>query len=329
MTFLSGSICSARSGGCRRARTVKQSHREPECNRPRPVRAFGMTRRTAPFRALAAARRTFATSTKPPQGAYFAGEHLSVKPSSHPHIAFLELHRPSHRNALSKKSVAELEACLASIAASPPRALVVHSSDPRAFCAGADLKERATIPESAAVATTSRLRSALTCLSAIPTPSVAAVAGPARGGGAELALACDVRVVGRDASFALPEALLGIIPGAGGTQRLPRAVGAARALEMIWSGRAVCAEEAVAIGLAQFATEGDGCATERAVEIASGFARAGPRAVALVKRVIVDGAAVGLDEAMEVEWERYLETLGSKEREEGIRAFNEKRTPEF
>ncbi|MBV9382702.1 MAG: enoyl-CoA hydratase/isomerase family protein, partial [Streptosporangiaceae bacterium] len=164
-------------------------------------------------------------------------------------IAVIRLDRPP-MNALNAQLTAELAAAAAQVTRDPEiRAVIIYGGE-KVFAAGADIKEMAEAGYAFMVERSGRLQAALSDLAAIPKPVVAAIAGYALGGGLELALCADFRVVGENARLGQPEILLGVIPGAGGTQRLPRLVGPARAKDMIFTGRQVAAPEALAIGLA-------------------------------------------------------------------------------
>lgn len=178
---------------------------------------------------------------------------------------------------------------------------------------------------------------AFTSLAALPMPTIAAIDGVALGGGAELALACDLRVVGPGAALAFPEARLGIIPGAGGCARLPHLVGAARALDLIATCRRVGPDEAVALGLAEYrATEEDeragtghagthGAADARALALAAAISSAAPLALRAAKAAVVGGAGLDVSAALALEAACYGRLLGTKDRLEGLAAFGEKR----
>ncbi|MDQ4061720.1 MAG: enoyl-CoA hydratase-related protein, partial [Pseudomonadota bacterium] len=211
--------------------------------------------------------------------------------------------------------------------ASDARALLVTGAGPRAFCAGADIKElrgRGLMEQKRGA----ELGQAVFAkLDTLPVPSVAAINGFAFGGGLELALACTFRLATANAKMGLPEIKLGLIPGYGGTQRLPRAVGEARALEMIMTGRAVGAEEALRIGLVHRLVDGDpveaGLAFAREITgyslPALGFARAA------VRRAL----DLSLNEGLKVEAELSTLAFQTRDAEEGMAAFVEKRKPAF
>lgn len=173
------------------------------------------------------------------------------------------------------------------------------------------------------------LRNAFAAVADLPMPTIAAVDGFALGGGAELALACDLRVCGRDAQFAFPETRLGIIPGAGGTQRLPRLLGRSRAKELIFTGRRVDAHEALRIGLVDHFADEPSC-VEAALALARDVAAAGPIALRQAKAAMDWGMDCGdVNTGLKIEGSCYAQVLPTKDREEGLRAFVEKRPPQF
>ena len=246
-------------------------------------------------------------------------------------LCVLTLDRPAARNALGRALLCQLEALLDEVrsgalsgGASAPRALVVSSAVPGVFCSGADLRERASMSRAEAALFVGRLRAAFSAIAALPLPTAAAIDGAAVGGGLELALACDFRVAGEGAALGLPETALAIIPGAGGTQRLPRLIGAPRAKELIFTGRRVGAAEAVAMGLACRAAPSGG-----AVEGALALLRAGPVALRAAKEAVDLGGAVGLAEGLAVEAACYAQVLPTADRLEGLAAFKEKRQPVY
>lgn len=268
-------------------------------------------------------------STSPPEARL---THLSGSDSG---LCVLTLDRPASKNALGRALLSQFEALLDEVragalagGASSPRALILVSAVPGVFCAGADLRERAGMGRGEAALFVGRLRAAFSALAALPLPTVAAIDGAALGGGLELALACDFRVVGEGAALGLPETALAIIPGAGGTQRLPRLIGAARAKELIFTGRRVGAAEAVALGLACRAAPRDG-AVEGALALARGVRGAGPVALRAAKEAVDVGGAVGLAEGLAVEAACYAQVMPTADRLEGLAAFREKRAPVF
>jgi enoyl-CoA hydratase len=220
-------------------------------------------------------------------------------------------------NSLSSQVLGELRAAAESFTADPPGAVVVFGSD-RIFAAGADISEFAG-PEEARVI--GRLFfDALNAIAAIPRIVIAAVAGPALGGGCELALACDLRVCSTSAKFGQPEILLGIIPGGGGTQRLARLVGPSRAKDLILSGRQVRADEALRIGLADEVVEPEEL-ENRALELAGAFAAGPVQAHAIAKRVIDAGLDGPLEIGLELEQDGFVEVFATEDARIGVASF--------
>jgi methylglutaconyl-CoA hydratase len=208
------------------------------------------------------------------------------------------------------------------------RCVVLTGAGDRAFCAGADLKERARMSEGDVHAFHQDLRSALRGIESSPKVFLAAVNGAALGGGLELALACDLRVMSTAAEVGLPEVGLGIIPGGGGTQRLARAIGVARAKDLVLTARRIGAEEALSWGLVSKVAP-----PERLMEEALGFAglvaRNAPVSLRQAKRAIDGGFHLPLEEALDLENRMYQDCLETKDRIEALKAFAEKRRPVF
>jgi enoyl-CoA hydratase/carnithine racemase len=206
--------------------------------------------------------------------------------------------------------------------------VVITGAGDKAFCAGADLKERRAMTLDDTRAFLADLNRTLDDLAGLPAPVIAAINGAAFGGGLELALACDLRLCAEGAEMGLVEVRLGIIPGAGGTQRLPRLVGVAAAKELILTGRRIPAARALALGLVSRvvpAAELRGAAEQLAAEIGAGA----PLGVAQAKRAIDGGAALPLGDALALERAAYEVVLASDDRNEGLAAFAEKRRPQF
>jgi len=241
---------------------------------------------------------------------------------------WLTLSRPEAANALSQGLVAELLAAIERIAAEPSARAVVVTGAGKAFSAGADLKERRGMSLEQTRAFLDLLNGTLTALAALPCPVIAAINGAAFGGGLELALACDLRVAVEGAPMGLVEARLGIIPGAGGTQRLARLIGAARAKELILTGRRIDAAEARALGLVSAVVPPAELAAT-ATRLCDEIAACGPLAVAQAKAAIDGGVALSLGDGLRLERRCYEVTLSSADRDEGLRAFVEKRAPVF
>jgi enoyl-CoA hydratase/carnithine racemase len=235
----------------------------------------------------------------------------------------------ARRNSLTMALVRELGVRVASAASDRAlRAVVVTGAGDRAFCAGADLKERARMTPEEVHAFHGGLRDALRGIERSPQVFVAALNGAALGGGLELALACDLRVAAEEADVGLPEVSLGIIPGGGGTARLPRLVGVARAKDLVLTGRRIGAAEALALGVVSRVAP-RARLRQDALALAEQVARNAPISLRQAKRAIEEGFDVPLDEALAVENRCYQDCLGSKDRVEALRAFAERRPPVF
>ena len=240
-------------------------------------------------------------------------------------LTIVRLNRPP-LNPLSQAMLGEITRVAGALGADAAvKAVVVAGSD-RALAAGADIEEFGGPDDAERIE--AGFRAAFDTLAAIPRPVIAAIRGFALGGGLELALACDLRVAADSARLGQPEILLGIIPGAGGTQRLPRLVGPARAKELVWSGRQVRADEALAIGLVNEVVEPEGL-MERAMEVASAIAEKSPVALQAAKEAVKTAARANLREGLEREIDLFALCLDSEDKEEGVRDFMEKRKPDF
>lgn len=252
---------------------------------------------------------------------------MSVELHIHQEVALLTINRPQALNALSFAIIAEIAGALDAVAQSDARALVITGAGEKAFCAGADIKELTgrTLVEQKRGAELGQ--AAFAKLDLLPIPSIALVNGYAFGGGCELALACTFRLATANAKFGLPEVKLGLIPGYGGTQRLPRLIGEARAMEMILTGRTVGAEEALRMGLANRLVE------PPTLDGAMAFAReltGFSKVVSQFARLAVQRSGyTTLPEGLRAEAD--LSTLAYQTRDaaEGMQAFVEKRTPRF
>jgi enoyl-CoA hydratase/carnithine racemase len=235
----------------------------------------------------------------------------------------------ARRNSISMAMLRGLNALLERAAENRQlRCVVVTGAGERAFCAGADLKERATMKTEDVHAFHGGLRVALRGIETAPQVFVAALNGAALGGGLELALACDLRVAAEHAELGLPEVGLGIIPGGGGTQRLPRAIGVARAKDLVLTARRIGAAEALAWGLVSRVVPA-AALRAAALEAAALVARNAPVSLRQAKRAIDDGLHLPLEEALDLENELYQACIGTKDREEALRAFAERRSPVF
>ena len=230
----------------------------------------------------------------------------------------------ARRNALSRAMVKELEANVARVADRSVRAVVLTGAGTKAFCAGADLKERATMSPDEVTVMLASMRRIFRSLELSDCIFIAFINGSAFGGGTELSLCCDIRLIAAEAEMGLTEVKLGIIPGAGGTQRLPRLVGKGVAKELILTGRRVAAAEAVSLGLvSRIGTIQDAHAMAKAI------CENAPVAVSAAKHAIDEGAHLDLDAALSLEHQKYSLTLGTEDRIEGLKAFAEKRPPVY
>jgi enoyl-CoA hydratase/carnithine racemase len=234
-------------------------------------------------------------------------------------VAVLRIDRPP-LNALSGALLDELAAVAGDLAGDSEVKAVVVLGGPKAFAAGADISEFGGPDEARAIGT--QFRAAYDTIGEIPRPVIAAINGVALGGGLELALACDLRIAADNARVGQPEILLGVIPGAGATQRLPRLVGPARAKELVWSGRQVKADEALAVGLVDRvvpAAELEDAALAWAASLASGAVAA----MGIAKRVIDGGIGGRLDDGLDLEADAFAEVFDTEDATTGVRSFLE------
>ncbi|KAG6552443.1 hypothetical protein Mapa_006004 [Marchantia paleacea] len=244
-------------------------------------------------------------------------------------VVVISLNRSEARNAIGAEMLKQLHSILEGMRhSSSARVLIVVSTVPGVFCAGADLKERRKMGISETERFVGSLRSTFSALEALPIPTIAVVEGAALGGGLELALACDIRVCGDEAVFGLPETSLAIIPGAGGTQRLPRVIGRSRAKELIFTARRIDAARAETIGLVDHCVQ-VGQAYDKAMGIAREILAQGPLAVQVAKHAIDHGSEMDQAKGMLFEEACYSRLLNSRDRLEGLTAFAEKRKPVY
>ena len=244
-------------------------------------------------------------------------------------IVLVGLDRPASRNALGRQLLAEFWEALGELRGDPAvRVVLVHSLVPGVFCAGADLKERAAMSPTEAEAFVQGIRSTFTELEALPMPVLAALEGAAFGGGLELALAADLRVAGADARMGLVEAALALIPGGGGTQRLPRLIGPARAKELIFSARRIDAAEAERLGLVNHLVPA-GQALAAALDLAREILPNGPIALRMAKQAVNEGLELDLAGGLALEGICYGRVIPTRDRLEGLAAFREKRKPVY
>ncbi len=236
-------------------------------------------------------------------------------------VGILRLDRPK-MNALSIQMQAELGAAAAYLSAADDIRAVVLYGGPKIFAAGADIKEMADMSAGAMAAHSVRLQDAITALARIPKPTVAAVTGYALGGGLEVALTADVRILADTAKVGQPEILLGVIPGAGGTQRLSRLVGPSKAKDIIYTGRHVRADEALAIGIADRVVPAEET-YDVALAWAHQFDGAASVALAAAKTAVDDGLAMGLAEGLRLESALFAGLFGTEDRGIGMTSFVE------
>jgi enoyl-CoA hydratase/carnithine racemase len=236
-------------------------------------------------------------------------------------IATIRLDRPK-LNALNAAVQAELGAAAAQVSGDPRiRAVVLYGGE-RVFAAGADIKEMAEAGYTQMLASSRRLQDALTAIARIGKPVVAAITGYALGGGLELALCADFRVAGETAQVGQPEIALGVIPGAGGTQRLPRLIGPAKAKDIVFTGRFVGAAEALAIGLVDKVVP-DAEVYQAALDLVARYSNGPAVALSAAKQAIDDGLDVDLDTGLEIERLHFAGLFATSDQRTGMRSFME------
>lgn len=238
----------------------------------------------------------------------------------------ITLNRPQALNALNTQLLGELSAVLDAAEANDDVRAVVLTGSPRAFAAGADIKEMAE-RDLVGILNDPRQQH-WQRITRFPKPVIAAVNGFCLGGGCELAMHADIIIAGEDARFGQPEINLGIMPGAGGTQRLLRAVGKSMAMQMVLTGDAITARQAQQSGLVSEITQPE-FTVERALAVAASIARKAPLAVRLAKESVLKGMDTDLASGLRFERHAFTVLAGTADRNEGIAAFQEKRKPEF
>lgn len=244
-------------------------------------------------------------------------------------VGILTLDRPEVFNCLNMETLVALRQWIAQLSQDKDtRVVIVTGAGDKAFCSGADLKERRTMTEQQVQLYIRTIRDTFSELEKLPKPVIAAINGLALGGGTELALACDLRMMSDTAQMGLTETALGIIPGAGGTQRLPRLVGKGIAKELIFSARRVLPEEAERIGLVNRVVPADQLMVE-ALAMAEQMAVNAPIALAQAKFAIDCGMEVDLASGLMLESNAYQVLIPTKDRLEGLEAFKEKRKPVY
>jgi len=242
-------------------------------------------------------------------------------------VGIIQFNRPDALNALNRQLTTELSAAAAAFDADDSIGAIVVTGSDRAFAAGADIKEmeNKTFPE---VYEEQFITATWEGISRVRKPTIAAVSGHAIGGGCEIALMCDIIIASETARFSLPETRIGIIPGAGGTQRLTRIVGKAVAMDMILTGRVVEAAEAATMGLVSRVVPAGSQLTE-AVKVASKIAQSSRPILRLAKEAVNKAYETHLNEGIYVERRLLYSTFATEDRREGMRAFTEKRPPQF
>lgn len=243
-------------------------------------------------------------------------------------IAEIWLNRPKSLNALSSKLFDQLDEALQAVAAAQARVLILAGRGPRAFSAGADITEFVHVDSTVEARASHYRRDAYARLEALPMPTIAAIHGYALGGGAELTLCCDIRIAADNAVFGFPETGLGTYPGAGGTQRLPRAVGRSNALWLVSSGQRIDAQRALEIGMVNRVVPAD-LLMEQARALAATIAANAPLGIRYAKECVVRGLKMPAREAMKVETDLNMFMDTTLDYAEGAKAFAEKRRPVF
>lgn len=245
------------------------------------------------------------------------------------HVAVVTLARPEALNAISGEMADELAGAVLQAAAQPETWVVVLAAEgEKAFCAGADLKERNRLDDAGWLRNRIAIRALFDSIRAVPQPTIASVFGAALGGGFELALSCDLVVAADDAVFGLPETGVGIVPGGGGTQLLPRAVGTRMAKELIFTRRRLSAGEAQELGLVTRVVSRAELETAT-MALAEEICRSSPVAVREAKRAVDLALGTPLDVGLDLEDLTWRRAVASEDRVEGIAAFNEKRDPRW
>jgi methylglutaconyl-CoA hydratase len=248
-------------------------------------------------------------------------------------IAVIELNRENGKNSFNRSMASKLHNCVDILTTDKNvRAVIVRSLVKGVFCAGADLKERKTLTPVEVHRFVNSLRSLVVKMENLPMPTIAAIDGVALGGGLEMGLSCDLRIAANPVKMGLVETRLAIIPGAGGTQRLPRLINVALAKELIFTARVFTGEEAAEMGIVNHAVAQNECgdaAYQRALKLAEEILPNGPVGVRMAKRAINKGVQVDLNTGYCIEEDCYSQILNTKDRLEGLAAFAEKRKPNY
>ena len=244
-------------------------------------------------------------------------------------IGIIVLNQPHKSNALSIQVLNELQETLQVFQNNPSvRCVIITGSGEKAFCAGADLKERINMNPKQVGEAVQLIKETISMIDYMPQPTIASINGAAFGGGLELALACDIRIASQHARMGLTETSLGIIPGAGGTQRLPRLVGVSKAKELIYTARRIDATEALQIGLINQMADFEELEAVT-LSMAKQIVTNAPIAVQEAKKAIDRGIETDLAHGLQIESMSYQATIPTKDRLEGLNAFREKRKPVY
>ncbi len=245
------------------------------------------------------------------------------------HIGYITINRPDVLNCFNYDTLNELEEVIQEIHTSKEvRVVIITGAGEKAFSAGADLKERKTLNEQQVRRNVKKIGDVFSQIANLPQPTIAAINGYAFGGGFELALACDFRLAAAHAQLGLTETSMAIIPGAGGTQRLPRLIGQAKAMEMILTARRLTAEKAQEYGILNEVVAGERL-RQSCVSLAEEMMKNGPVALQQAKFAINYGMNADLDTGLKIESKAYEMTIPTKDRVEALEAFNEKRKAVF
>lgn len=244
-------------------------------------------------------------------------------------LALIRIDRPERMNCFDYPTLVELQELVDAVKADESVRVVVFTGTGKAFSAGADLKERVTLNETEVRRNVLAIREVFASIAALPQPTIAAVNGHALGGGFEWMLACDFRIIVDGALVGLTETSFGIIPGAGGTQRLPRLIGETRAKELIFTAKKIDAETAERYGLVSQVVATRDELLPACFELAAAMLRNGPIAIRQAKQAIDGGMDVSLADGLRLETEAYEAVIPTEDRLEALRAFAEKRTPQF
>ena len=253
-------------------------------------------------------------------------ENIIVEPKYDKHVALIRFNRPKELNALNRKTMTELRDALKSLDDTDDVRVIILTGNERAFAAGADIKEMSG--KSAVEMVLIDQFSTWDQIKKTKKPIIAAVSGFALGGGCELAMTCDMIVASESAQFGQPEIKIGVIPGAGGTQRLTHAVGKARAMELVLTGKFISAEEALRYGLINKVVPVELYLSET-VKLAKEIAGMAPLAVRMGKEAVLQSYSGSLEEGLQFERKNFYMLFATEDQKEGMNAFVEKRRPEF